>query len=120
MHNNTITHIEIPAPDLTKGIAFYSTIFNWKIEIIAENQYAFFMIGDTQTDGGLDASLAPAAEKQGPQIVIDVDDIEQTAIDIKKAGGVITKPKTEIEGGHGFYACFQDPNGNHLQIHSRT
>jgi predicted enzyme related to lactoylglutathione lyase len=27
--------------------------------------------------------------------------------------------KTEIEGGHGFYASFRDPNGNYLQIHSR-
>ncbi len=43
--DNTISHIEIPAPDLAKAISFYSTVFNWKIVIVAENSYAYFMIG---------------------------------------------------------------------------
>lgn len=117
--NNTITHIEIPAPDLTKAIAFYTTVLNWKIELIAENSYAFFFIGDTNTGGGLDASLQPAPEKCGPQIVIDVESIEQALDRIKAEGGSVTLEKTGIEGGHGFYAAFQDPNGNHLQLHCR-
>lgn len=118
--NNTITHIEIPAPDLMKAISFYSKVFNWHIEIIAEYSYAYFRIGETNTGGAFDASLKPAEETVGLQIVVDVGDIEQTLDDIKKAGGTITKTKTEIAGGHGYYASFQDPNGNHLQIHSRT
>jgi uncharacterized protein len=117
--NNTITHIEIPAPDLSKAIDFYSAIFNWKITIAVENSYAFFRVGDTNTGGGLDASLKPAEEKQGCQIVVDVEDIEQTLKKIRQAGGTVTKPKTEIDSGHGFYACFRDPNGNELQLHSR-
>ncbi len=64
--------------------------------------------------------MKPAEEKYGSQITIDVNDIQQTLNDIKTAGGSITKSKTEIDGGHGFYACFQDSNGNHLQIHSRV
>lgn len=119
MKHNTISHIEIPAPDLAKAIAFYSAIFNWTIEIVAENSYAYFRIGDTQTGGGFDASLTPAAEKQGCQVVVDVDSIETTIDQITKAGGSITLPKTEIPGGHGFYAGFRDTNGNHLQIHAR-
>jgi len=118
--NNTITHIEIPAPDLQKAISFYSKIFNWKIEIITENVYAYFIIGDTNTGGGLDTSLTPSKEKSGAQIVIDVEDIDQTLINIQASGGKIIMPKTLIEGGHGFYASFQDPNGNYLQIHSRV
>ncbi|WP_222852089.1 VOC family protein [Olivibacter sp. SDN3] len=116
--NNTITHIEIPAPDLAKAISFYSTVFNWRIEIVTENSYAFFLIGDTNTGGGLNTSLKPAAEKCGPQIVVDVADIGQTLDKINASGGSVTLKKTEIGGGHGFYASFRDPNGNHLQIHS--
>lgn len=91
--DNTITHIEIPAPDLAKAISFYSKIFNWEIEIVTENIYAYFMIGDTRTGGGLNASLKPAEENCGSQIVVDVEDIEQTLNDIKTAGGSITKKK---------------------------
>jgi len=120
MSDNTITHIEIPAPDLAKAIDFYSSVFNWEIQIVKQDSYAYFIIGKTNSGGGLDASLKPAEEKCGTQITIDVDDIEETLQKIKEKGGIITLPKTEIEGGHGFYACFQDINKNHLQVHSMS
>jgi len=120
MQNNTITHVEIPAPDLAGAIVFYSAIFNWKIEIVKEESYAFFMIGDTNTGGGLNASLKVAKEETGCQIVVDVEDIEQTLAAVQAAGGKIILAKTDIGGGHGYYAVIQDPNGNQLQIHSRN
>lgn len=115
---HTITHIEIPAPSLDSAIRFYSEAFDWKIEII-NDKYAFFMIGNTSTGGGLDATLVPAAKNCGPQVCIDVDHIDETLGKIESLGGSIIMPKTEIPDGHGFYACFQDPNHNYLQIHSR-
>ena len=118
--NNTITHIEIPAPDLEAAIHFYSRIFNWNIDVLEEGRYAYFKIGDTNTGGGFDSSLIPAPEQQGPQIVIDVQDIEETLKQIEMAGGFTTREKTLIPGGHGFYAAFRDPNGNNLQVHSNT
>lgn len=118
-NNHTITHIEIPAPDLNKAIAFYSKLFNWQIQILPPGDYAFFRIGTTQSGGGFDTGLKPAEEKCGPQLTIDVDDISTKLEEIQNAGGKIILAKTEIPGGHGFYACFRDPNGNYLQLHSR-
>lgn len=118
--HHTITHIEIPAPNLQKAIDFYSVIFKWNIQIVKEGSYAFFIIGDTNSGGGFDASLKPAPEKCGVQIVIDVNDINETLQKIKEHGGSVTMQKTEIGSGHGFYACFMDPNGNYLQLHSGT
>lgn len=118
--NNTITHIDIPAPDLTKAISFYSQLFNWNIQVVTANSNAFFRIGDTNSGGGFDTSLKPSTEKTGHQICIDVENIEQTIREVKRLGGSIQLPKTEIGGGHGFYAVIQDPNGNSLQIHSNT
>ena len=120
MKNNTITHIEIPAPDLAGAIAFYSAVFNWKIEVVKEGSYAFFMIGDTNAGGGLNASLKVAEAETGCQIVVDVEDIEQTLVTIQESGGKLILAKTDIAGGHGYYAIFQDPNGNQIQIHSRN
>ena len=118
-NTHTITHIEIPAPDLKKAVEFYEKIFNWQIEILPQGVYAFFRIGSTKSGGGFDAGLKPAEEKCGLQITIDVDDISVKLEEIEKAGGKIILGKTEIPGGHGFYACFGDPNGNYLQLHSR-
>ncbi|HZI52159.1 MAG TPA: VOC family protein [Chitinophagaceae bacterium] len=115
---NTITHVEIPAPDLAKAIAFYSSVFDWQIQITEPGRYAYFIIEKNKSGGGFDTSLKPAEEKCGPQVVIDVDDIDDTLQTIREKGGIVTMPKTAIAGGHGFYACFRDINKNHLQIHS--
>ena len=118
-NDHTITHIEIPAPDLERAVEFYSKLFDWEIQIQPQGDYAFFRIGSTQSGGSFDAGLKPAEEKCGLQITIDVDDISVKLEEIEKAGGKIILGKTEIPGGHGFYACFRDPNGNYLQLHSR-
>ena len=115
----TITHIDIPAPDLDKAITFYNAVFQWNIEVVTPDHYAFFRIRNTGSGGGLDASLMPAPDKTGPQLVIDVENIDMVLSTIESNGGKIHQPKTEIPGGHGFYAVFTDPNGNFLQLHSR-
>ncbi len=116
---HTISHIEIPAPDFNKAIDFYSSVFGWGIEVITVDHYAFFTIGNTGKGGGFDASLMAAPEKTGPQLVIDVENIDDKLKEIENNGGKIITAKTEIPGGHGFYAVFLDPNHNYLQIHSR-
>jgi len=44
------------------------------------------------------------------QIVVDMKDIDKILWQINKAGGATILPKTEIEGGPGFYVIFRDPN----------
>jgi hypothetical protein len=117
--SNTITHIEIPAPDLQKIMDFYSKVFKWEVEKMPDETYAMFRIGDTGTGGGFDTSIKPAGEKVGPGIVIDVENISLKLEEIEKAGGKVIRSKTEIPGGYGFYARFQDNSGNYLQIHSK-
>ena len=117
---NTITHIEIPAPDLERAIAFYGQIFDWEIQTVEPGKYAFFRIGGSNSGGGLDTSLQPAGERTGHQIVVDVDDINTVLDRIVQMGGAMVLPKTEIGGGHGFYAVFKDPNGNYMQLHSSS
>lgn len=118
-HLHTISHIELPAPDFTKTIEFYTRVFNWGIELVTVDHYAFFTIGNTGKGGAFDSSLQPAPQNTGPQIVIDVEDVGASLKAIEKHGGEVVKEKTEIGSGHGFYAVFKDPNGNYLQIHAR-
>jgi predicted enzyme related to lactoylglutathione lyase len=119
-HLHTISHIEIPSPDFTAAIEFYTNVFRWGVELVTVDHYAFFTIGNTGSGGAFDSSLMPAPAKMGMQIVIDVEDIEAILLEIDYNGGEITIEKTEIPGGHGFYAEFKDPNQNYVQLHSRT
>jgi len=118
-HTHTITHIEIPAPRFTEAIEFYSAVFGWEIELVTVDHYAYFRIGNSGSGGAIDSSLLPAAYKTGAQLTIDTDNIGNTLSLIKKHGGEVIEKRTEIPGGHGFYAIFTDPNGNYLQLYSR-
>ncbi len=119
-HIHTISHIEIPAPDFTSALQFYTEVFGWGIELVTVDHYAYFTIGNTGSGGAFDASLMPAPEKTGMQIVIDVENMEESILKIEKAGGKITSAKEEIPGGHGYYCTFKDPNNNYLHLHSRS
>lgn len=114
-----INHVEIPAPNFTKTIEFYTNIFRWGIELVTVDHYAYFRIGTTGIGGAFDASLMPAPEKTGPQLVISVNDMEQMMREIEHEGGTIVLGKTKIPGDHGYYCIFTDPNNNYIQLHSR-
>jgi len=115
--SHTITHIEIPSPDMQKSIDFYSQVFGWETQVMPDGKYAMFKTGE-KTGGGFDTTTKPAAQGVGPGLVINVEDIDGTLQKIKNAGGKVVQEKTVIEGGWGAYARFTDTNGNHMQIHS--
>ena len=103
---------------MQKSVDFYSKVFGWQIVVMPDKTYAMFRIGDSKSGGGFDTSTKPASEKVGPGLLINVEDINSKLEETKKAGGKVVQEKTEIGGGYGFYARFQDTNGNHLQIYS--
>jgi len=112
----SICHIEIAAPNLKKAKSFYTKLFGWDCTRAMGPTYCMFIDAGGQLGGALDADAKPS--KAGAVLVIEVDDIDKKLAAIKKAGGKTAKPKTEIGGGHGFYAYFIDPNGNKLGLHS--
>lgn len=112
----TICHIELPAPDIKKACSFYEKCFGWKTGPAMGPSYVMF----TYDGGGgaFDADLKPATG--GPILIIEADDIDSKLKQITKAGGAIVKEKTEIGGGHGWYAYFTDPCGNKMGVHQSS
>jgi uncharacterized protein len=113
-----ICHIEIPAPDMAKAKAFYTKVFGWTVEQPPGFEgYALWR--SEGVSGGFDSSAKPA-KRGGPRLYLAVPDIPRKLKQIGKAGGKITKGKTEIGGGFGFFASFLDPNGNPMCVWSLT
>ena len=114
-----ICHIEIPAPDLKKAIAFYTNVFGWTVEQppLMAGHYALWR-GEGRT-GGFDAHAKPAPVKRpGVGLYLAVPSIPRALKQIERAGGKVLEKKTAIGGGFGHYAVFIDPNGNRMNVWS--
>lgn len=115
MTRYSVCHLEIPAPNLHASIRFYSDVFGWKVTEAEGMDYAFF--DDGGIGGGFDPTMQP--RDNGVNLVITVDSIEDMLEKISEAGGRVTKGRTAIGGGHGYFAEFLDVQGNRLGIWSR-
>ena len=105
--NKTIDYVEFHADDLAATRQFYSQVFGWEFEDYGPDYTSF---KDGRIAGGF--SLGPVSPGAGPLIVIYVDDLQATQLQIRGAGGKITKEIFSFPGGSRFH--FADPSGNEL------
>lgn len=116
-----ICYIEIPAPNLAKAKNFYRTVFQWTVSDsdLGEAPYAIFQAAGIA--GGFD-SRKEAAES-GVLLYLKVESIPSTLSEIERAGGRVTMAKTPViaeTDDYGFFATFNDPNGNLMGLWSKT
>ena len=117
-----IVKFEIPVSDLEKAKKFYLDIFNWKIEPFPGSDSYFEVITSEKT-GKMNMSMDKGVingglQKKGPRVVmptfvIQTENIDKAIEGIKKMGGKIAVEKQDM-GGKGFYAQFDDSEGNRM------
>lgn len=103
-----INYIELPARDIAKAKAFFSTVFGWSFVDYGPEYSAFF---DAGIDGGFYHSDLSVSTRNGSALIVFYSkDLERTQSKIINAGGSIVKPIFSFPGGRRFH--FSDPNGN--------
>jgi predicted enzyme related to lactoylglutathione lyase len=105
--NKTIDYVEFHSDNLPATRQFYRQVFGWEFEDYGPEYTSF---KDGRIAGGF--SLGPVSPGAGPLIVIYVDDLQATQLQIREAGGKITKEIFSFPGGSRFH--FADPSGNEL------
>jgi uncharacterized protein len=116
MSKHPIIHIEFPSKDATKNSKFYADLFGWEISHFDEMNYSMFNPGEGP-GGGFPPVDGQINKIDRVLVYVQSDDIEA---DLKKAeslGGKAMTPKTEIPG-QGWFAVFQDPEGNTLALYT--
>jgi predicted enzyme related to lactoylglutathione lyase len=114
MPDHPIVHIEFAAADLTAAAKFYSDLFGWKTEHMAEMNYATFQA--PPGPGGGFAAVDGKMYNAGDVVVyVQTDDIEATLARVGSLGGSTIQPKTEIPG-FGWFGLFGDPTGNRIGL----
>jgi predicted enzyme related to lactoylglutathione lyase len=107
---NPVTWFEVNGPDPEQTAKFYSEVFGWHVEWMAESSYGLI---DTHSGKGINGGFGKTREGQPPASVFYVEDPDiQAMLDkAEKLGAKTVLPVTVIPDMATF-ALFADPFGN--------
>lgn len=103
-----VTWFEINTKDPAAAREFYGEVFDWKLNVLPDMDYALVETGPTGAIGG---GIAAAASGNQVIFYIEVDDPQAYLDKVEKAGGRTVVPVTEVPDMVTF-AQFADPQGN--------
>jgi predicted enzyme related to lactoylglutathione lyase len=113
---NPFVHVELSTTDLGKAKAFYTKLFDWKLEDMPMGDgavYTLIQVGDG-TGGGMMQQMIPGAASAWLAYV-EVDDIAAATRKAKSLGATVMKDVTEVMGA-GSFSVIVDPTGAHLAL----
>lgn len=113
---NPFVHVELNTTDLKKAKAFYTKLFDWKLEdtpVEADFDYTIIKVGDG-TGGGMMKQLIPGASSAWLAYVL-VDDISAATKKAQSLGAKVMKDVTEVKG-MGWLSILVDPTGAMLGL----
>ena len=112
---NPFVHVELNTTDLTKAKAFYSKLFDWKLEDVPMpgGSYTLIQVGDG-TGGGMMKHPVPGAPSSRLAYV-EVSGIAAATQKAKSLGATVMKDVTEVMDA-GWLSIIIDPTGAALGL----
>lgn len=122
MHT-TLAWFEIPTLEFERAKSFYEHVLDGEIKLMESPETLYGFLPFDPEKGGVSGSIV--ADKNhtpspgGPRIYIDAgNQMELILSRVAPAGGKVLLPKTDT-GGNGFFALFEDTEGNQIGLHSQ-
>ncbi len=112
-----VVHFEIPFDNGERARAFYTKVFDWELTEMPEMDYTLVVSGPSGDQGPTEAGYINGGMMQreepftGPNLVVDVESIEDALKAVTDAGGTTVSEKQPV-GDMGFAAYFRDTEGN--------
>lgn len=122
---NRVVHFEIQAENPERAMGFYKDVFGWEFQQWGEQQYWMIMTAEKDSkEPGINGGLLPRPAKTPPHefgtnayvCTVQVDDFDDIAAKIEKAGGVVALPKFAFPG-MAWQGYFIDSEGNTFGVH---
>lgn len=119
---SAIQNFQIPVVDFERAHTFYNTLMAYKLETL-EYQGARLAFFKCETKGGVSGSLIKSEgltpSTTGTMIYLHAgDDLQPYLERVNTAGGSVFIEKTELGPGMGFFAIFDDCEGNRVGLYS--
>jgi uncharacterized protein len=105
-----VIHWEIGARDGAKLNEFYSTLFDWKIQVDPQLHYGMV---ETGGQGGINGGISTLPAEAQPYVTfyVHVDNVESYLAKAESLGGKTILPSMPVPGV-GSIAMFSDPEGH--------
>ncbi|MYC82432.1 MAG: VOC family protein [Acidobacteria bacterium] len=118
---NPVHWFEISVNDMDRAKKFYESVLGLQLDLnrVESTLMAWFPTteGGAGCSGALLKSEGRTPSHHGTMIYFSVSDIEAVLARVEAAGGRTLTPRTDI-GEYGFYAYFEDSEGNRVGLHS--
>jgi uncharacterized protein len=113
---NPFVHIELQTHDVAKAKAFYSRLFDWKLEDVPMDGGSYTMIGVGEgTGGGMIRSQALAGAPPQWLAYVAVADVAASTRKAKELGAKVVMDKTQV-GEIGWMSILTDPTGANFAL----
>ena len=114
--NKTVTWFDIPVSNMDRAVGFYESVTKQTLKrfpVGADKETALF-----ETDGCLFKSPEDKPSHFGSRVYFETPSIEEWLERIGRAEGKTLVKKTPV-GDKGFYAYFEDSEGNRVGLHAQ-
>jgi uncharacterized protein len=122
---NAISWFEIPVRDIDRAMKFYATVFNTQLQKqdMGTSVMAFLPSSQHGVGGAIvqvhDKAWGYQPSHSGTIVYLNGgDDLSTPLSRVEAAGGKVITPKTDIGQGFGYFAFFEDTEGNRVGLHS--
>jgi len=125
MLQNSINWFEIPVSDFDRARKFYSTIYDYEMPEMPMGPNRMGILLYDQKKQGIGGAIVKGEgyvpAKSGVKVYLSGGtDLNLVLQRVERAGRKIVMPKTLIDPQLGYFAIFEDTEGNQLSIHSAT
>lgn len=117
-----VVHFEIPADDVARAQAFYTTLFGWKANSVPGMGYTLFHTTPTDSQGmvATPGNINGGMLRRQPPIeriviTVQVADIDGALRRAVSAGGRVLRDKASVPGV-GYAAYVEDTEGNPIGL----
>jgi hypothetical protein len=120
---NALNWFEIPVKDFDKAKAFYESIFDFEMPEMPMGPNRMGILLHDQQGGGVGGAIVAGEGYKptagGSLVYLNGGaDLSKVLDRVAKAGGAVLVTKTQIAPEIGYFAIFQDCEGNHVGLHS--
>lgn len=125
MQTHAISWFEIPVLDFARAKKFYSTILDADLHEMPMGEQLLGFLPCNPQEGGIGGALVfgigYVPSKIGTKVYLNAGNNLDTVLNrVEAAGGKIITDKTEITPEYGYYAEFEDTEGNYVSLHSMS